>query len=212
MVVKQNPVVAVKPVSQTSSIPEVASEQKLSASSLDILKEKELEEVVPLEIKNSRLYVVSIFFSILIFAVVGVLLYAKLNYFKEDSKKVVEVKEETTSLVSPTPSSLAKGSIYLEILNGTGVVGEAGRIGKRIEELGYKVVKIGNAEKTDKTQVFINKSLDGKLGVLFADLKNEINVSSPSGFLEMIKHKKSWMSLKKMLNCLVFLKKILNHF
>lgn len=167
-------------------VPQAAPEQKLSNLSMEVLKEKELEEEVPLEKRNARLYALSIFFSVIIFVAVGVLFYFKLNYFKEDAKKVVEVlQEEVQGTPAPVSSPvMSKGSISLEILNGTGKAGEAGRVGKRIEELGYKVVKVGNAERAEKTQVLIKKSLEGTLGDLFIDLSRELNVSSPSGYLE----------------------------
>ena len=170
-------------VKQTA-VPAAAEEQALSDETLDVLKEKELEEEVPLEKTNTRLYLSGIIFSLIIVAAAGFLLYAKLNYFKDEPKKVVEVFEAEPASPAPAPLGLPKSAISLEVLNASGITGEARKVGDRLEALGYKVVKVGNADRQAENQVFLARDLEEMLGELLADLDKELGISSPSGYLE----------------------------
>src|SRR3990170_2446073 len=99
-------------VKQTA-VPAAAEEQALSDKTLDVLKEKELEEEVPLEKTNTRLYLSGVIFSLIIVGAAGFLLYAKLNYFKDEPKKVVEVFEAEPASPAPAPLGLPKSAISL---------------------------------------------------------------------------------------------------
>lgn len=58
---------------------------------------------------------------------------------------------------APTPS-IEKAELELEVLNGTGISGEAGFLQGELGELGYTTVEIGNASRSDyeETQVFFS--------------------------------------------------------
>ncbi len=50
---------------------------------------------------------------------------------------------------TPTPEEVAKEVLKVQILNGSGVSGQAGKLKKAMEELGYKDIETGNAKETE---------------------------------------------------------------
>lgn len=52
---------------------------------------------------------------------------------------------------SPTPRPPSK--VTVEVLNGIGIVGIAGRTEVRLEDAGYNVISIGDAPRTDRTVI-----------------------------------------------------------
>lgn len=64
-----------------------------------------------------------------------------------------EMLPSSTPIPSPTPTVTAvdKSSIAVQVLNGTGTAGQAGRVKTALEELGFTEVETGNA--TDKENV-----------------------------------------------------------
>lgn len=57
----------------------------------------------------------------------------------------------TTPSPEPTPSAspMAKSEIKIEVLNGTGVPGEASFLQKELEKLGFEDIEAGNADEQD---------------------------------------------------------------
>lgn len=69
-----------------------------------------------------------------------------------DTSKVSPVPTKITMPTStPTPSirEVAREEVTVEILNGTGVPGEASKLQTELEDLGYESFEVGNADKTD---------------------------------------------------------------
>ena len=60
----------------------------------------------------------------------------------------VEMAEEPTETPTPTPG-VKKETISIEVLNGTGIAGEAGKVKTLLSGLGYKEIEAGNAEAYD---------------------------------------------------------------
>src|SRR3990167_3214318 len=124
---------------EKEEVPQVAPEQALSEKTTAALSERPLEEEVPLEKTNKRLFSIGIIIFLLIFGLTGWTLYLTSRFNPE-----TEIKTETTSEVTPTPqeqNQLTKEEISLEILNGSGVSGLGAKAAKTFEDLGYKVVK-----------------------------------------------------------------------
>src|SRR3989344_3596508 len=74
---------------------------------------------------------------------------------------------EETSLptATPTPKVVNKKEFEIEILNGTGISGEAVFLKNKLEELGYSSVKVGNAEDQDNeiTEIFFGKNVPSEV-------------------------------------------------
>ena len=118
-------------------------------------------EVVEEEEKSSYLWII-IPTALLVGALVGGLI----TYFsgisrlsKEDQtlapSATVEPAIEPTPTASPS-SSLKREQIKLQVLNGSGISGFAGKAKTYLEGLGYKDVMTGNAKTSDFTNTVIS--------------------------------------------------------
>jgi hypothetical protein len=77
---------------------------------------------------------------------------------------------------TPTPSPVPKDKYEVEILNGSGQVGEAGAIREVLEDVGYKIADVGNADSYDYTSCVIKAQLsveDSFVDELESELKKE---------------------------------------
>lgn len=97
----------------------------------------------------------------------------------------------TTPAPSPVPTEspapvLNRSDWSFEVLNGTGVSGEAKKVAEKIQALGYSVVKTGNADKStyESTQILVKKDLSDKIDLVVADLKDAIRIASVAGELK----------------------------
>ena len=108
------------------------------------------------------------------------------------SSNLGQEKEEptVTQIVTPSPSSsplptLDRAAITFEVLNGSGVAGVAKKAADKLEALGYKVIKTGNADKDDYklNQLFITSLLSDKTELIIKDFKDDFGISSSSGEL-----------------------------
>jgi hypothetical protein len=90
---------------------------------------------------------------------------------------------EPTTTPAPTPTPAAP--ITLEILNGAGVAGAASDTQVTLEELGYQIDSIGNADNSNYpiTEIFTHPNFT-RLSKLEADLEEAYGLSTVSGELE----------------------------
>lgn len=86
---------------------------------------------------------------------------------------------------TPTPQALNRDEWFLEVLNGSGVTGAAKKLADQLKELGYPVVKVGNADRDDYTshQFFVKKELEDSVDLVILDIKDIIKIASLSGEL-----------------------------
>lgn len=110
------------------------------------------------------------------------------------SGETAQPKVSPTPLPSPSPTpepTLIRSEWSFEVLNGSGVTGQAKKIADEIKALGYEVVKTGNADKSSyaSTQILAKKELlEGgvsgtKIDLVIADLKDVIKIASVAGEL-----------------------------
>lgn len=97
--------------------------------------------------------------------------------------------EPTPALIpSPSPEQpvLQRSDWSFEVLNGSGVTGEAKKVADKLQALGYQIVKTGNADKNSysKTQISVQKDLLEKIDLVVADIKDVIKVASVAGELK----------------------------
>jgi len=69
--------------------------------------------------------------------------------------EVAETPEST-----PTPKPVEKGKVRIEVLNGTGVPGEASFLQGKLEDAGFEEVTAGNADNQDETETVATYSRD----------------------------------------------------
>jgi len=92
----------------------------------------------------------------------------------------------STPQASPTPEVLNRSEWSFEVLNGSGVTGEAKRIADALRQLGYQVIKVGNADRSDYTsnQFFVREDLQDEVDQIVVDIKDIIKIASISGELK----------------------------
>lgn len=120
---------------------------------------------------------------LVVFGVIGVIFRHQVNSFFKGS----EPKPTETPIPTPeptvTPEPFIKGDWSFEILNGSGVSGQAKKLADKIKELGYTVIKTGNADKQtyEKTELLVKSGLEEKIDAVIADIKDVVKVASVSG-------------------------------
>lgn len=82
----------------------------------------------------------------------------------KDKETSIIVEEKNVKVSTPTPTPIEtvdKKAVSVQILNGTGIIGEAAYLEGKLNDLGYTSVKIGNASKQDyeATQVAFSSKL-----------------------------------------------------
>jgi len=99
------------------------------------------------------------------------------------SKQTTPVKSETpksTAVVSPTASPtekpIQKSTLVIEIQNGNGEAGLAGKWKTVLTKAGYTTITTGNADNYDYTSVIVKAKTSGIAAMLLAD------VESPNAF------------------------------
>jgi hypothetical protein len=90
---------------------------------------------------------------------------------------------------TPTPIDINKSEVKIELLNGTGIPGEASLVQSELEELGYDNIEVGNADDQDNDETVVTFSSELPQGFIeeFIGQMEEIYVkvsSSTSSSLE----------------------------
>lgn len=154
---------ALKKISKDNGIPlHTAIETSITAS----------EDILPKAESNRRLYIMLVIFFILI-AILGALFY-----IRRKPKKIVKrtpvtnispitaiptiiptIQEET---ISSSEGSLAKERISIQILNGSGIPGQADTMKQSLEGKGFNNITTGNANgaQSNRTLIIFKKEVD----------------------------------------------------
>lgn len=93
---------------------------------------------------------------------------------------------EASALPSPSPETkLNREDISIQVLNGSGVTGAAGKAKDYLEGLGYTVDNVGNANSSDYTQTEISTTTSAQkyVDMLTEDLGSNYTVSDQVGSL-----------------------------
>lgn len=114
-------------------------------------------------------------------------------FFRSKVKRLVMGGSPTPTPVAteiPTPTStpnpLNRSDWSFEVLNGSGESGLAKKIGGQLQDLGYQVVKTGNAPKSNytQTQILVRQDQMEKVDLVIADLKDTIKIATVAGELK----------------------------
>lgn len=111
--------------------------------------------------------------TIIIASAVGFIFYSSIS--PKEVQKQPQPQADTPS-ETPSPTPFDKSGFTFEVLNGSGEGGKAGKTGDAIEELGYTVDTVGNADGSDYVGMEVGfsdeVSADDKKAIL-EDLKKE---------------------------------------
>ncbi|MBP7967246.1 LytR C-terminal domain-containing protein [Candidatus Woesebacteria bacterium] len=118
-----------------------------------------------------------------IVVIVAVLVGGGFYYYQ--TRQTKPTAEETsispteTPTATPTPEEVDKAEFEIEILNGSGIVGEAGRAQKLLEDASFKVASTGNADAYDYEETVIQAGAevsDAWIEELTKELENDYTV------------------------------------
>jgi len=149
------------------------------------------DDDVPFETKNRRLYFIGIIISAFVLGATVATLYFRIkegSFTKEEvAVEVEEVTSEETAdtetVAEPEATPLPRSEITLEILNGSGIAGLAGKYKSTFEDLGYTVDSVGNAdEDVVGSKLYIDSDIDESLLTnLLEDVKSELDIENITG-------------------------------
>lgn len=117
--------------------------------------------------------------AFLIGAFVGGGVIYTFNRFQKTPIQVVTASPVAIVSAEPSPA-MERSSLKLQVLNGTGIKGEASRIKMVLEKVGYTNVQTGNAASQDftLTEISIKDIKKEYIPLLTSDLSEEASVSS----------------------------------
>lgn len=99
---------------------------------------------------------------------------------KEIQQKEAAVQEK---IATPTRTEISKGNYTIEVLNGSGISGEAARVKGILEKEGFTVSSTGNADKSDfeETTISAKSSVEKEwIDLLKTALGTSVVVSEPT--------------------------------
>lgn len=159
---KSEPVVVADVITQTTEsieVVETAVPEAKSADPLASFKEKMQEEEKPFSgnaPQKNFMWPILFIFVVALILLVGIFLY------KQDQNKSTTAEKVNVASLSPTPASTPEppkevdlSKYEIQILNGSGVTGEAGRQREVLEEEGFVISSVGNADNSDFSDTII---------------------------------------------------------
>lgn len=167
---------------QEENVPDIDKNSSLKVESV-----READEEAPIEKSNKKLFIfgaVIFIFTVLATSSFGI-------FWAQNSSKVkkeVTPKEEQEVSTTPAPKKTLKREDWsLEVLNGSGVAGTAKKTADKLEALGYKIAKTGNADKQSYKEselyIAVDTSKEDTV-LLLEDLGKELGITSVSGELK----------------------------
>src|SRR3989338_442304 len=163
------------------------SEQKQEPApikrSFTINQDSELKYETRSPEKKSGKTILLIIVLLVVFLVGGFFLNNKFHFLPggSGSDQLAVATPSPTFSPTPTPApALIKSDWSFEVLNGSGVTGEAKRVADEIKVAGYEVVKTGNADKSSylQTEILVKEELLEKIDLVISDLKDIIKIAS----------------------------------
>ena len=93
-----------------------------------------------------------------------------------------------TPVPSPEPEQeFDRGGVAIQVLNGSGIAGMAGKAKTHLESLGYKNVAVGNASKSDFmiTEIELKTESQNIKNIIISDLSKNYTLSDEVGTLSV---------------------------
>ena len=168
----------------------------------EVKKDDETVEVEKEESKNDSLKISSeeekpnyLWIIIPTALLVGALVGGLITYFSGISRlstgektpvpTVTSTPEATATPTSGSKTDVKRSVIKVQVLNGSGTSGLAGKAKTYLEGLGYKDVAVGNASSSDfaETEIQIKDSVKGFLDTITTDLSKNYTVSKETKVL-----------------------------
>lgn len=149
-----------------------------------------LEYTLPeAEKKSGKKFIIIGAAFVLAISAAAVLIIIGLNRNKAVETKVLETSK-TKEIQTAPPKEEAPAIVFdktkftLEILNGSGVAGAAKKIADKLSALGYEIIKVGNADVVEKTQVYLSSEMESFKSEFLKDLEADLKEATISGELK----------------------------
>jgi len=115
--------------------------------------------------KKSANVWVFVFLGLLVLGGAGIFFFASKGSNNEPTPTpsfgVIPVDEYTPKpLATSTPEAVEKADVTVQVLNGTGITGEAGYLQNKLKALGFEKIEVGNADSTDYTDTTVTFKKD----------------------------------------------------
>lgn len=108
--------------------------------------------------KKSKMWIIVLILFVIAIAVITFIVFKGSRQTTDDTQSlsptslpVTDDNSSPTPEATPTPAAVSKGSLKVQVLNGTGVAGEAAFLQTKLKNLGYTNVDTGNATETTTT-------------------------------------------------------------
>lgn len=148
----------IEEVSPQAAEPKVSSEPLSSNDPLSDFKQKMIKEELSTSgsaPKKNFMWPILLIFVVTIAILIGIFVYRQ-GIFKGEKVNVASLSPTPTIAITPEPAKTIDLTQYeIEILNGSGVDGEAGRQRVNLEAEGFTVSSVGNAGNSDYTDTII---------------------------------------------------------
>jgi len=132
----------------------------------------------PAKGKGKKVFVILIVIIILVAAGAGAAWF--LSERQSSSSATVSPTPTLVQIPTPTPTPIAReverSEVTIQIMNGTGVPGEASFLQGELEDLGYETIEVGNADETDQTVTEVTFASDLPLEIIdeITELLNDL--------------------------------------
>lgn len=142
----------------------------------------QIQNETSLDRTNKELFISGVIFCFVILVIIVLISAFRYQMGKTQQANKTEVKiSQTEPTISPT---FNKSDFVFEVLNGTGKTGEAKKAADVLQSLGFTVVKTGNTEKSQTTNINLDDKLLPQSNELLDILKNDFKVASVTGNLK----------------------------
>lgn len=179
-----------KPVEEKVVPEEPKEEPKSEVEEVVETDTEEIEEEIEEKPKIGKLLWIVIPTTLLVGALAGGII----TYFSGVSKidtvgeptPVATISPDVEETSTPEPeASLKREDLKVQVLNGSGVAGAAGKVQSFLQDLGYVEVAVGNASSSDftATEISIKKDKNDYLDMLIDDLSDSYTVDEDTATL-----------------------------
>lgn len=134
---------------------------------------------------NNKIFIIGILIGGVIILASGAFFF--LGQGQESEPKIITpLKTPVSAPAEEEKTSFNRSKWSLEVLNGSGIAGVSKKAAEKLVQLGYQVVKTGNADKSNyqTTQVFVSNTLLDQADQLIKDLSDEFKSASMAGELK----------------------------
>lgn len=134
--------------------------------------------------KNILLFIVVFLLVAIVSAIFYFFFTGDLKF--EQKEKEQEIAPTLTPTATPTPIEFDRAQLSVQVLNGSGVSGAAGKMETFLEDVGYENIEIGNADNSDYQNITIQikEEFEESAKLIIDDLSESYSVDEDYEILD----------------------------